>query len=505
MSDQFILLPAYGLKAFQSDRSAFQALTGVGHARSTQPPVPLGFGIPGLSPTISDVRVIDSIHEDGPKLIEADMGQVEAIQSTLGLRVRPLITYRVALPSPFKPDPIPAAAGSPPTIVKVVSAMTALPIPNALVTAFTDFQAHLGAEASTDANGEVRLNLGWAALQVERLFVQPPMAGFWGASASNILLPPMHLVQLMPVDMTVPDVVRHFYAPANANDGLGVRVAVVDTGIGPHADLIIDPVASRNTAKGEPFNLWQDNGTGHGTHVAGIIASRGAAPGGLPGLAPAVQLRSYRAFRADSIQTTNYNLMKAIMYAVDDGCHVVNLSVAGENRPDDTLEQALDDARDRGTLVVAAAGNGNRKPVSFPGAYAYASGLSVSALGRVGTFPAGSFEESHIDSPKGSADANNFVARFTNIGNVSLIGPGVGVVSTVPGGYGPMSGTSMACPTVTGFAARLLSADLQQNGATAILNMIADKARALRMIALVSNAARKMGFGQQYEGDGLVQ
>jgi hypothetical protein len=63
----------------------------------------------------------------------------------------------------------------------------------------------------------------------------------------------------------------------------------------------------------------------------------------------------------------------------------------------------------------------------------------------------------------------------------------------------------MACPTVTVCAARLLSGDLQQNGATAILNMAPDKARALRMIALVSNAARKLGFGQQYEGDGLVR
>ena len=89
MSDQFILLPAHGLKTFQSDRLAFQALTGVGHAQSTQPPVPLGFGMPGLLPTISD-QGMDSIHEDGPKLIEADMSQVEAIQSILGLRVRPL-------------------------------------------------------------------------------------------------------------------------------------------------------------------------------------------------------------------------------------------------------------------------------------------------------------------------------------------------------------------------------------------------------------------------------
>jgi subtilisin len=507
MSEQFILLPPQGLKAFQSDGPTFNMLVNVGHARTTQQPVPLNVPPTITTADLSGVEVLDSIHEDGPKLIEADPRQLAALQrSDVGLRVKPLITYRVAMASPFRPD-LAARAGGAPAIVRVISAQYMNPIQDALVTGFTDFEANLGAEAWTDVNGEARLDLGPLPVVVERLYIQPPLAGFWGTCTSNLQLSPVHQMTLQPIDLMVPDVLRHLHPamPLAVPDGLGVRIAVVDTGIGPHPDIAVDTMWSRNTAKGEPSSLWQDNGTGHGTHVAGIIASRGQPPHGLSGLAPGVELRSYRAFRVSSMQTTNYQLMKAIIYAVDDGCHILNLSVAGENRPDDTLGEALEDARDRGVLVVAAAGNGFRRPVSYPAHYAHSTGLSVSAMGRLGTFPAGAFEESHIDSPTGVPDANNFVARFSNIGNVSLIGPGVGVLSTVPGGYGPMSGTSMACPAVSGMAARLLARDLQKNGPIAILNMPPDKARALRMIGLVAKGAQKMGFGAQYEGDGLVQ
>jgi subtilisin len=52
----------------------------------------------------------------------------------------------------------------------------------------------------------------------------------------------------------------------------------------------------------------------------------------------------------------------------------------------------------------------------------------------------------------------NFIAAFSNAGpEIDLVGPGLGIISTVPGGYAPMSGTSMACPAVTGIAARVLA------------------------------------------------
>jgi subtilisin len=126
-------------------------------------------------------------------------------------------------------------------------------------------------------------------------------------------------------------------------------------------------------------------------------------------------------------------------------------------------------------------------------------------MGRKGTFSPGSHEESDVGSRFGVTDTDNFVARFTNTGNVSLIAPGVGVVSTVPGGYGVMSGTSMACPAVTGMAARMFSNDLAQNGPNAILNQKPDFNRALSMIDLVSKAANRLFNDVKVEGDGMIR
>ena len=96
-------------------------------------------------------------------------------------------------------------------------------------------------------------------------------------------------------------------------------------------------------------------------------------------------------------------------------------------------------------------------------------------MGRKGTYPPGSHEESDVGSKFGTDRHRQFRARFSNSGDVSLIAPGVGIISTVPGGgYGVMSGTSMACPAVSGLSARLLSTDLAKNGLNAILNQAPD-------------------------------
>ena len=59
-------------------------------------------------------------------------------------------------------------------------------------------------------------------------------------------------------------------------------------------------------------------------------------------------------------------------------------------------------------------------------------------------------------------DPKNYIAAFSNSGvEIDVAAPGAGVVSTVPGGYGVMSGTSMACPAVTGIAPRLFAGTLK--------------------------------------------
>ena len=91
----------------------------------------------------------------------------------------------------------------------------------------------------------------------------------------------------------------------------------------------------------------------------------------------------------------------------------------------------------------------------------------------------------------------NFIAAFSNIGpEIDVTGPGVGVVSTVPGGYAPMSGTSMACPAVTGFTARILSGQLPTTR---------DQSRSDAMAQALFLAAKNMGFPLVFQGHGLPQ
>jgi len=82
---------------------------------------------------------------------------------------------------------------------------------------------------------------------------------------------------------------------------------------------------------------------------------------------------------------------------------------------------------------------------------------------------------------------------------LDLMGPGVGVLSTVRGGYAPMSGTSMACPAVTGFAAKMLPMPNRRN----ILNMPRDQARSDAIAQALLQAGKSLGFGPKYEGKGL--
>jgi subtilisin len=199
-------------------------------------------------------------------------------------------------------------------------------------------------------------------------------------------------------------------------------------------------------------------------------------------------------FAAGERGASNYAIIKAIDRAVADACDVINLSLSG-GLPDAATRSAIEDARIHGALCVVAAGNDRRGPVGFPASHPLAIG--VSAMGRLGLFPSAAVEAGDVAAPYGT-DPLNFVADFSNVGpEIDLIGPGVGVVSTVPGGYAPMSGTSMACPAVTGAAAVLLS---QRRD---LLSTARDQARADALAQALFEAARPLGFDLDFEGHGL--
>jgi subtilisin len=196
-------------------------------------------------------------------------------------------------------------------------------------------------------------------------------------------------------------------------------------------------------------------------------------------------------------EATNYDIAKAIDQAVADGCHLLNLSLSSTTR-DPAVEVALGEAYQAGVLSICATGNDYRKPVGFPAAFQQV--LAVSALGEKRTFPKDAVEVGEIVAPYASSDRDRFIAAFSNIGQeVALTGPGVGIISTVPErDYAVMSGTSMACPAVTGCISALLSQQPE------VLRMPLDANRTAAVTRLVLAKAIQQGLGSSLEGHGLL-
>jgi subtilisin family serine protease len=486
---QYIMLPPRGLRAPQADEPAvgtflraMNASIGVRRAASSVP-------------AVRNMRVIDSIAENGAKLVEVPPDELSAVRAnTPGVRIIPVQYYDVArapIPHPEKGPARLAARAAVRLSLRVISAADGTPVRNATVIAFTDFATLEGAEGITNARGIVRLDLGSASKRIDRLYIYPEL-GFWTFLRKRTTIANEDTFKLTPIDLAFTDCVRHFYPDSPLNAGADVVVGVVDTGTGPHPDLNV--IGGLNCVPGETPGDFGDNGDLHGTHVGGIIAARGTPPDGIRGVAPGVALRSYRVFPKGKL-ASNWSVAKAIDAATADKCDLINLSLGGTDG-DAAIRSAIADARSKGCVVVAAAGNEDRSPVDFPARESLA--IAVSAFGRRGTFPRATADSADVKAPFGK-DRDNFVAAFSNVGEeIDVTGPGVGVISTVLGGYGVQSGTSMACPAATGAAARLIAAQAQ------ILSMTRDEARSDRIVQEILKAAKKLGFGPAFEGQGFL-
>lgn len=492
---QFILLPPRGLTADSivpstpAVRSFFSTLStamGTGSRSATL----------GAGRLRARMRVLDSIQDQGAKLVELSPDEVSALRAAQpGVRVVPVVYYRTAEAprAAIRGGPTRGAASLGTRLsVRVVSIRGGTPVPRAEVVAFTDYEAGIGAQGTTNTQGVVHLALGGTRRKVQRLYVYSE-GGYWNLLRKGVTLTSGGVIRMRPIDLNFTDSVRHFYGSAPLDAGHGVKVGVIDTGVGPHPDLVLD--GGVNTVTGEDPADYGDNGDGHGTHVAGIIGARGTPPAGVRGVAPGVTLRSYRVFGRNSEGASNFAIAKAIDRAVRDGCDLINMSLGG-GEPDEATHSAMASARAQGVVLLAANGNDGRQPVSSPAADSLA--LAVSALGRKGTYPPSVTQSAEAIRPWGR-DRRNFIAAFSNIGpETDLTGPGVGVISTYPGGYAVLDGTSMACPAATGAAARQLAASPN------LRSLRRDQARSDAVVAAILQAARSLGFGGTLEGRGLL-
>ncbi|WP_433366469.1 S8 family peptidase [Actinoplanes sp. CA-142083] len=220
-----------------------------------------------------------------------------------------------------------------------------------------------------------------------------------------------------------------------ASTGDRVTVAVVDTGVASdHPDLAGQVLPGADFVGGVEGIAIDPNG--HGTHVAGVIAAAAGNGVGIAGVAPDARILPVRVLGANGSGYLS-DVANGIVYAAEHGADVINLSVSATMRAS-SVTSAIEYARSRGIVVVAAAGNsrGSGSPVSYPAAEPGV--IAVAATDR--------------------ADR---VASYSNAGDyVDVAAPGSGIVSTFPStGYRMMNGTSMATPHVAGLAALIRAAD----------------------------------------------
>lgn len=205
-----------------------------------------------------------------------------------------------------------------------------------------------------------------------------------------------------------------------------VVIAILDSGIDTdHPELV------SKIKPGHDF-VQEDNSPeddfGHGTFCAGIAAAETNNGIGLAGAAPGCTLMPVKVLDSTGYGTYS-DIAQGIIYAADHGAKVISMSFAGSSYSG-ALENAVDYAWNKGSMLIAAAGNsGNRSPV-FPAAIRRV--LAVGSVNKIGRR-----------------------SNFSNYGSwVSVAAPGEFVYSTyLNGGYASLQGTSMSTALVAGEAA----------------------------------------------------
>jgi subtilisin family serine protease len=276
--------------------------------------------------------------------------------------------------------------------------------------------------------------------------------------------------------------------------GKDIRVAVLDTGVDlGHPDFVGRQIISQSFIPGQAVNDLN----GHGTHCIGTCLGPQQPAGGV---------RRYGcAYRADIFagkvlnnqgQGADSGILAGINWAITNKCRVISMSLGAPAQPGEPFSTIYENVAQRalqsdpGTVIVAAAGNESRNPMT---------GARLDPPRPVGR-PANCPSVLSV----AALDANLRVAPFSNGGinanggGVDIAGPGVAVFSSVPepfpatvqpGGpgrpwpsrYHVISGTSMATPHVAGIAAMWLEAQGPGSSARVVWQLLTGNARRLML------------------------
>lgn len=215
--------------------------------------------------------------------------------------------------------------------------------------------------------------------------------------------------------------------PPSLRSGVGIKVAVLDTGFDlSHPDFTGRSITG-NTFVGQPVQ----DGNGHGTHTAGTACGPKTPPGTTPryGIGYRTSIFVGKVLQNSGSGSTA-TVLAGMNWAIANRCQIISMSLGAPTGVQAAYTAAGQSALNNGLLMIAAAGN---VPGGFTGAPANSPTImSVASL-----------------------DANLAPSSFSSSGKVDIAGPGRDVFSSwfMPIRYKVISGTSMATPHVAGCAA----------------------------------------------------
>jgi subtilisin family serine protease len=204
---------------------------------------------------------------------------------------------------------------------------------------------------------------------------------------------------------------------------------VIDTGVDPrHPELRNRLVPGWDFHNDDP-NPRDDNG--HGTAVANVAAAAGNDEIGMSGLCWRCKVMPVKVLNANG-SGTHSNIAAGIIWAVNHGADVINMSIAG-SRPTTVMAEAVAYARRKGVIVIAAAGNEGSRRLYYPAAYPGV--ISVAA-----------------------SNGADVLYSWSNRGSwVKIAAPGCAFTGKPGPAWSWWCGTSFATPAVAGTAALIKS------------------------------------------------
>ena len=235
----------------------------------------------------------------------------------------------------------------------------------------------------------------------------------------------------------------HINAPSaweKENTGLGVNLAILDTGIAAHPDLEI-----KGGVSFVPNVTSYNDGHGHGTHCAGIAAAKNGTNSVL-GVARDCNLFAVKVL-SDLGKGATSSVISGLEWCIDNNIKVASMSLGSTSEPSVVYATAIRRCQDAGVSAVAAAGNSAGSDFPWVGSPANSFLTGVPNASPIAV---------------GAIDITYCIAGFSSRGTtesmtwnpVTVTAPGVNIYSTYLGkGFVNMSGTSMACPHVAGLVA----------------------------------------------------